>query len=100
MKYNFVAPLKHVDILVICETKLDETFPNSQFHMNGFPWPYRPHRNSNVEDVITFVKEDLIRKLLTKHNFPRDVEDLFVERNFRKSKWLLFGTYHLLAQND
>ena len=36
----------------------------------------------------------------TKHNSPRDVEDLFVELNFRKSKWLLFGTYHTPAQND
>ena len=31
--------LKHVDILVACETKLDETFPNSQFHMDGFSLP-------------------------------------------------------------
>ena len=34
-------------------------------------------------------------KLLTKHNLPSGVEGLFVELNFRKSKWLLFGTYHL-----
>ena len=34
-------------------------------------------------------------KLLAKHNLPSDVEGLFVELNFRKSKWLLFGTYHL-----
>ena len=25
---------------------------------------------------------------------------MFVELNFRKSKWLLFGTYHPPAQND
>ena len=39
--------LKHVDILVICETKLDETFPSSQFHMDGFSLPYRLDRNRN-----------------------------------------------------
>ena len=33
--------LKHVDILVVYETKLDKTFPNSQFHMNSFSLPYR-----------------------------------------------------------
>ena len=33
--------LKHLDILVACETKLDETFPTSQFHMESFSLPYR-----------------------------------------------------------
>ena len=27
--------LKHADILVVCKTKLDETFLDSQFHMDG-----------------------------------------------------------------
>ena len=91
--------LKHVDILVVCETKLDETFPSSQFHLDGFSLPYRLDRNRNG-GVMIFVKEDIPSKLLTKHNFPRDIEGLFVELNFRKSKWLLFGTYHPPAQND
>ena len=50
--------------------------------------------------VEVFVREDIPGKLLTKHNFPSDVEGLFVELNFRKSKWLLCGTYHPPAQND
>ena len=32
--------------------------------------------------------------------FLSDVEGLSVEPNFRKSKWLFFGTYHPPAQND
>ena len=92
--------LKHVDILVICETKLDETLPSSQFHVDGFSLPYRLDRNRNGGGVMIFVREDIPSKLLTKHNFPSDVEGLFVELNFRKSKWLLCGTYHPPAQND
>ena len=92
--------LKHVDILVVCETKLDETFPSSQFHMDGFSLPYRLDRNRDGGGVMIFVKEDIPSKPLTKHNFPSDVEGLFVELNFRKSKWHLFGTYHPPAQND
>ena len=92
--------LKHVDILVIWETKLDETFPSSQSRMDGFSFPYRLDRNRNGGGVMIFVKENIPSKLLTKHNFPSDVEGLFVELNFRKSKWLLFGTYHPPAQND
>ena len=66
--------LKHVDILVVCETKLDETFPSSQFHMDGFSLPYRLDGNRNGGDVITFGKEDTPSKLLTIHKFPSDVE--------------------------
>ena len=49
---------------------------------------------------MIFVREDIPSKLLTKKNFPSDVEGLFVEQNFRKSKWLLCGAYHPPAQND
>ena len=33
--------LKYIDILVITETKLDETFLDSLFLMDGFSEPYR-----------------------------------------------------------
>ena len=92
--------LKHVDNLVVCETKLDETFPSSQFHMDGFSLPYRLDGNRNGEGVMIFVMEDIPSNLLTKHNFQSDVEGLFAELNFRKSKWLLFCICHPPAQND
>ena len=68
--------------------------------MDGFSLPYRLDRNRNGGGVMIFVTEDIPSKLLTKHNFPNDVEGLFVELNFRQSKWLLFGTFHSPAQND
>ena len=49
---------------------------------------------------MIFVKEDILSKHLIKHNFPRNIEGFFVEFDFRKSKWLLFATYHSPAQND
>ena len=66
--------LKHVDILVVCETKLDETFPSSQFHLDGVFLPYRLEGNRNGGGVITFGKEDIPSKLLTIHKFPSNVE--------------------------
>ena len=101
-KFNLLKELvlKHVDILVVCETKLDETFPSSQFHMAGFSLPYRLDRNRNGGGVMIFVREDIPGKLLTKHNFPSGVKSFFVELNFRKSNWLLCGTSHQPAQND
>ena len=50
-------------------------------------------RNRNDWGVTIFAKEDIESKLLIKHNFPSDVEGLFVELDFRKSKWLIFDTF-------
>ena len=45
--------LKNVDILVITETKLDDTFPLGQIYVEGFTMPYRPDRNCIGGGVIT-----------------------------------------------
>ena len=78
---------------MITETKLDDTFPLGQFYVDGFTMPYRLDRNRNGGDVIIYVREDMPSKILEKHKLPQDVEGMFVELNFRKIKWLLFGTY-------
>ena len=83
-----------LDILIITETKLDDTFPVSQFHIDGFSKPYRLDRNRNGGGVIIYVREDIPSKILTKHVLPTDIEALFIELNFRKCKWLLSRVYH------
>ena len=89
-----------LDILIITETKLDDTFPGSQFHIDGFSKPYRLDRNRNGGGVIIYVREDILSKILTKRVLPTDIEALFIESNFRKCKWLLSGIYHPLSQSD
>ena len=41
---------------------------------------------------MIFIRNTISIKILEIHNFPREVEGIFVERNFRKCKWLLCGT--------
>ena len=54
--------------------------------MDGFSLAYRPDRNRIGVSVLISVKKNILSKLLTKLNFPSDVEVLFAELNFRKSK--------------
>ena len=90
----------HIDILIIVETKLDATFPINQFLLDGFSKPFRLDRNRNGGGILIYVREDIPTKQLFKHNFPSDIEGIFVEINLRKTKWLLFGTYHPPSQTD
>ena len=92
--------LKYVDILVLTETKLDDSFPNSQFLVDGFSEPFRIDRNRSGGGVMIYVRDVIPSKLLTKHFFPNDIEGLFVELNFRKCKWLFLRTYHPPSQSD
>ena len=90
-----------IDILVITETKLDDSFPVSQFLIDGFHTPYRFDRKRGAGGVMIYVSKDITSKQLYKHSFADDIEGIFIEINLRKSKWwLLFGTYHPPSQPD
>ena len=84
----------NVDILVVVETKLDQTFPENQFRINGFKKPYRRDRTANGGGIMIFVREDIPSLEKKNHTLPHNVEAIFVEINLRKSKFLLIGTYH------
>ena len=46
------------------------------------------------------MQEDIIRKILIKHNFSEDIEALLIEIDFWKYKWLLCGLYQALSWSD
>ena len=89
-----------MDVLVLTETKLDDSVPNAQFSEDGFSEPFRSDRNRKGGRIMIYIRENIPSKILEKHNFSDDIEGLFAELNFRKVKWLLFGTYHPPSQND
>ena len=86
--------------MIIGESKLDDSYPTSQFHIEGFHEPFRQDRDKNGGGLLIYVNECISTKKLNKHVFPDDIEGLFIELNFRKTKWLLVGTYHPPKQND
>ena len=89
-----------VDILVITETKLDSSFTDSKFIIDGFRQPYRLDRNKHVDGVMIFASEDIPCKLVSKHTLLDDIEGMIIEINLRKTKWLVLGTYHPPNQPD
>ena len=46
------------------------------------------------------MRQDIPSKIISNINLPQDIEGIFVEINFRKCKWLLFGCYHPPSQDD
>ena len=69
------------DILVVTESKLDHTFPDSQFHIPG----YKVTLNKLGGGIIVFVRDDIPCKKIDVE-IPEDIEALFLEINLRQTK--------------
>ena len=58
MKGLMVA--EEIDILMITETKLDDSFPASQFSIQGFCTPFRLDRNKNGGRILLYIRSKMI----------------------------------------
>ena len=45
-----------LDVLMITETKLDDSFPEQQFHIEGFNIPFRLDRNRHGGGLLLYVR--------------------------------------------
>ena len=54
----------NLDMLMISETKLDESFPVSQFLIPGFENPIRLDRSSSGGGIMLYIREGIPFKLL------------------------------------
>ena len=82
----------NIDILMISETKADDSFPDGQFLLSGFETPFRLDRNRNDGDIMLFIRNDIPAKVVSTDD--RSIESFYVELNFRKKKWLLNCFYN------
>ena len=76
----------NLDILIITESKLDDTFPINQFIIDGFSPPFRVDHNKNSGGVIIYVRDDIPSRELKAHPRTINFEGIFFEMNLKKSK--------------
>ena len=81
-----------LDYLVISETKLDDSFPNAQFKINGYEVRARRDRNKHGGGLIEFVRQGFISKRLKKYE-PNCSECICSEFTISKKKWICFSIY-------
>ena len=84
----------NLDILIITESKLDETFPVNQFIIEGFSPPFRVDNNKYSGGVIIYVRDDIPSRELKSHTSITNFDGIFFEINLKKTKWLVFGGYN------
>ena len=87
-----------IDILNIAETKLDSSFPTSEFLIDGYKEPYRLDITDLSGGLLSYIRSDIPSRLIKK---DKENQILFIELNFRKQKWLLCVIYrhHSISLN-
>ena len=81
-----------VDILMTSETKIDDSFPAMQFHIEGY-CDFRLARNEYEGGILVYIREDIPPELIPMKNCS--IEAFFIELNLRRKKWLRCCTYNL-----
>ena len=81
-----------LDYLVISETKLDESFPNSQFKLNEYEIRARRDRHKHGGGLTEFVWQGFICKRLKKYE-PNYSERICSDFTISKKKWICFSIY-------
>ena len=83
-----------MDILVIPETKIDDSYATNQFLIQGYVAPLRLDRNSRGGGILIYVREDIPCKELKCQKHSKDIECIYFEINLHNNKWLLMGGYN------
>ena len=89
-----------IHVLCIDETKLDESFPDAQFHIEGYQYPaFRKDRNKNGGGKTVYVKEGFIANgILAYENI--NIETTCIEIIISKRKWCLTFAYRPRYNNN
>ena len=72
----------------ILKTKLDDSFPSTQFKIEGFTTPYRYDRNDKGGGPLLYIRQDIPSRLFQCKS-QCNIESLTVDINLRKRKWFL-----------
>ena len=88
------------EVLTVSETKIDDTFPDAQFLIDGYvnPSNLRKDRNNFWGGLITYIKKGIPHRRLPKIE-PTNLEVTCIEITFGKRKWGYVATYRPPDEN-
>ena len=74
--------MNNMDILLIGETKLNSSFPDAQFFIEGYIRPLRLDVSGRSEGLLVFTKSHLPTRQLTKLKIAMDIQVIIFELTF------------------
>ena len=81
-----------IDVSMVSESKIDDSFSDSQFFLDGYSTPYRLEQNRNKGSIMLFVRNDIPSKMISIEKLS--TESFLIELNLRKNTWLINCSYN------
>ena len=88
-----------MDIFAIAETKLDSSFPESQFILSELRKPFQLDVTSRKGGLLVFVNDNIPSKYLRSFHLPEDTLVIPFEINLKQRKLLVVSIYRPPDQN-
>ena len=80
-------------MFALAETKLDSSFPESQFLLEGMKKPYRFDVSSRKVGLLVFFNKKVPSKYLRSFHLPNDIQVIPTEVNLKQRKLLVVSIY-------
>ena len=85
--------------LINNKTKLDQSFPNPLFQIDGYKM-FRRDRGKYGGGILFYVNENIQSKVLHLNSTPGHNEVILLEFSIKGLKWLCTGVFKAPSQND
>ena len=83
-----------LDIVLLSETKIENSFPSSQFAIQGYSNLFRRARDVHGGGLLLYVRDDTPCKEIKSCTLPDNIECLFIEIKLRDKEYILVGEYN------
>ena len=90
----------NVDIFTIAETKLDGSFPTSQFELEGYYSPFRLDITKQSGGLLVYIKSSIPSRQLSYGSICNSIQAIPFEINLRQEKWLVISIYRPPPQDS
>ena len=88
----------NIDICLLSETKIDESFPNQQFNISNYK-TFRRDRNKHGGGLLFYINENISCKLINDEIISSDIDMIMFEFLVKTRNWLCIGLYESPSQN-
>ena len=84
-KFDLIKTMftRDTDILMITDTKFDDSFPVSQLEIDGSSTPFRLDWNKNGGGILLYIRSYIVASKLNNCIFPNDIKAFFIEINIK-----------------
>ena len=94
-KFYSIPPLieHNVDVFALAETKLDYSFPESQFLLEGMKKPHRFRVSSRKGGLLVYANKNIPSKYLRNFHLPNGIQVIPIEVNLKQRTLLVVSIY-------